>query len=89
MNSSTDKPRAHENNEHGAHSKPNHSHHQVDPRRNHCDKNPNFFSTQFDKTQPQNSDSQLPPPQKKINSEGEHSQEDPALNSEKWVREKR
>jgi len=35
VNSSTYEPGADENNEHGAHRKPNHSHHQVNPRRNH------------------------------------------------------
>jgi len=35
VNSSTYEPGADENNEHGAHREPNHSHHQVNPRRNH------------------------------------------------------
>ena len=35
VNSCTYEPGADENNEHGAHRKPNHSHHQVNPRRNH------------------------------------------------------
>lgn len=38
VNSCTNESRAYENNEHCTNSKTNHSHHQVNPSRNHCEK---------------------------------------------------
>lgn len=38
VNPSTNEPSANKNNEHCANSKTNHSHYQVNPSRNHCEK---------------------------------------------------